>query len=106
MLELKDIECQQIVEQMQTECQTMLEEKERETDYDKAKLTRRLRDSGQENVTITEQVRHLEGEIQRLKDGKFRNIFTKRRNTTLAREIATIHHLSVEWERKIISSKN
>ena len=32
---------------MQTECQAMLEEKEREVDNDKAKMTRRLRDSGQ-----------------------------------------------------------
>ena len=71
MLELKDIECQQIVEQMQTECQAMLEEKERETDYDKAKLTRRLRDSGQENVAMTEQMRQLKEEIRRLEDEKF-----------------------------------
>ena len=46
MLEQKDIEFRQIIEQMQTEYQTMLEEKEREADNDKAKLTRRLRDSG------------------------------------------------------------
>ena len=71
MLEQKDIECHQIIEQVQTECQTMFEEKERETDNDKAKMTRRLRDSGQENVTITEQMRQLKEEIRRLKDGKF-----------------------------------
>ena len=56
MLEQKDIECQQIIEQVPTECQAMLEEKEREADNDKAKMTRRLRDSGQENVAITEQL--------------------------------------------------
>ena len=44
MLERKDIECQQIIEQIQTGCQAMIEEKERETDDDKAKLTSRLRD--------------------------------------------------------------
>ena len=54
MLEQKDIECRQIIEQMQTECQAMLVEKECEADNDKAKLTCRLRDSVQENVTITE----------------------------------------------------
>ena len=71
MLEQKDIECQQIIEQMQTECQAMLEEKEREADNDKAKLTRRLRDSGQENVAMTEQMRQLKEQIRRLEDDKF-----------------------------------
>ena len=45
-------------------------EKDREDDNDKVKLTLRLRDSGQENVVMTEEVRHLEEEIQRIKDGK------------------------------------
>ena len=51
----------------------MLEEKEREADNNKAKLTRRLRDLGQENVaiTVTEQMRQLKEEIRRLKVGKF-----------------------------------
>ena len=49
----------------------MLKEKEREADNDKAKLTRRLRDSGQENVAITEQMRQLKEEIRRLEDGKY-----------------------------------
>ena len=71
MLEQKDIECQQIIEQMQTECQAMLEEKEREADNDKVKLTHRLRDSGQENVVMTEQMRQIKEEIRRIKDGKF-----------------------------------
>ena len=71
MLEQKDFECQQIIEQIQTECQTMLEEKERETDNDKAKWTCRLRDSGQENVVMTEQMRHLKEEIRRLEDEKY-----------------------------------
>ena len=71
MLEQKDIECQQIIEQVQTECQAMLEEEEREADNDKAKMTRRLRDSGQENGSITEQMRQLQEEIRELKDGKF-----------------------------------
>ena len=71
MLEQKDIEYQQIIEQIQTECQEMLEEKEREVDNDEAKMTRRLRDSGQENVAITEQMRQLQEEIRGLKDQKF-----------------------------------
>ena len=71
MLAQKDIEYQQIIEQMQTECQVMLEEKESETDNDKAKLKRRLRDSGQENVSMTEQIRQLKEEIRRLEDGKY-----------------------------------
>ena len=71
MLEQEEIECQQKIEQMQTECQSMLEEKERKTDNEKARMTRRLRDSDQENVLMTEQMQQLEEEIRDLKDGKF-----------------------------------
>ena len=71
MLEQRDIECRQMIEQVRTECQAMLEEKEREAENNKAKLTRRLRDSGQENVAITEQMRQLQEEIRELKDEKF-----------------------------------
>ena len=71
MLEQEDIECQQIIEQIQTECQAMLEEKEREADNDQANLTHRLRDSDQENVVMTEQMRQFKEEIRRLEDEKF-----------------------------------
>ena len=71
MLDQKDTKCQQIIEEIQNECQSMLDEKECEPDNDKAKLTHRLRDSGKENVVITEQMRQLKEEIRRLEDGKY-----------------------------------
>ncbi len=48
-----------MIDQMQTESQTMLDEKECESENEKAKMTRRLRDTDQENVTITDQMRQL-----------------------------------------------
>ena len=70
MLEQKENEHQQTVEQMQTKYQAMLEEKEREAETENARMTRRLRDSGQEHVAQTEEVRQLKEEIRELKQGK------------------------------------
>ena len=76
MLEQKDQECQRKMEQMQAECEQLLEEKEREAGTELAKMTRRLRDSGQEYVAQTEELRQLGEELRELKqkasiEGKF-----------------------------------
>ena len=70
MLEQKENEYQQTVEQMQTKYQAMLEEKEREAETERVRMTSRLRDSGQEYVAQTEEVRQLKEEIRELKQGR------------------------------------
>jgi hypothetical protein len=76
MLEQKEQECQRKVEQMQAKCEALLEEKLREAETEMAKIKRRLRDSGQEYVAQTEELRQLREEFRELKqkasiEGKF-----------------------------------
>ncbi len=54
------------MEQIKAECQVLLEEQSVDTEKMNAKMTRRIRDSGQECVTLNEKIMQFQEEIQEM----------------------------------------
>ena len=66
------MESQQVVKQIEAECQLLLKQKNIKADEINAKMTRRIRDSGQECVSLNEEIRQLQTEIQPKSDSSRR----------------------------------